>query len=502
MNGLTAGLKRLLKSSKILQNKADLEYNQLVMNKKFYITTAIPYVNAAPHIGHALEFIQGDVLARFHRLLKEDVFFLSGVDENALKNVQAAEKKKIPVAEFVKENSGKFYQLKEALNLSFDDFIYTTEKRHIEGVEAFWQACRKEDIYKKKYRGLYCTGCEAFYTEKDLDQGKCPEHQCKPEIIEEENYFFRLSAYQKWLEEKISQDELKIIPQSRKNEVLAFVKRGLEDFSISRTKERAHGWGIPVPGDEKQIIYVWFDALINYISALNWSKKSQLFEKYWPADVHVIGKGISRFHAIYWPAMLQSVGLPLPKEIFVHGYVTTNGQKISKSLGNVIDPFEITKKYGIDPIRYYLLKEIPAYDDGDFSETRFKEVYNADLANGLGNLVARIAKLCEKSGLIVGKKPSDDSVKDLSPFLSKYQFDQALKFIWGKISEADHFLDENKPWLLEGEKLNSVLAKLVEEITRISFLLQPFLPQTAEKIQKQFKGPKIKSEAPLFPRIG
>lgn len=472
------------------------------MNKKFYLTTAIPYVNAAPHIGHALEFIQGDVLARFHRLLKEDVFFLSGVDENALKNVQAAEKKKIPVAKFVKENSGKFYQLKKDLNLSFDDFIYTTEKRHIKGVKAFWQVCRKEDIYKKKYTGLYCTGCEAFYTEKDLDQGKCPEHQCQPEIIEEENYFFRLSAYQKWLEEKISRDELKIIPETRKNEVLAFIRRGLEDFSISRTKERAHGWGIPVPGDEKQIIYVWFDALINYISALNWSKKSQLFEKYWPADVHVIGKGISRFHAIYWPAMLQSVGLLLPKEIFVHGYVTVNGQKISKSLGNIIDPFELVDKYGTDPIRYYLLKEIPAYDDGDFSESRFKEVYNADLANGLGNLVARVAKLCGKAKIEV-KKANDSSYfsEELNKFLTEFKFDEALKFIWEKISQADHYLDEKKPWLLKENEIGEICSNLVQRIQEIIVLLTPFLPGTAEKIKKQFQGPRIKSTAPLFPRL-
>jgi len=471
------------------------------MNKKFYITTAIPYVNATPHIGHALEFVQADVIARYHRLLQEDIHFLSGTDDNALKNVQAAEEKKIPVEKLVKQNSDKFYQLKDALNLSFDDFIRTTEERHIKGVKAFWQKCKQEDIYKKKYKGLYCVGCETFYTEKDLIDGKCPEHKTKPEIVEEENYFFKLSKYQSWLEEIITKDELKIVPKFRKNEVLAFIKRGLEDFSISRTRQRAHGWGIPVPGDDSQIIYVWFDALINYISALDWQENSQLFKKYWPANLHVIGKGISRFHTIYWPAMLKSAGLPLPKEIFIHGYVTVESQKISKSLGNIIDPFDLVKKYGIDPVRYYLLKEIPAYDDGDFSEKRFQEVYNADLANGLGNLAARVARLCEKANF--ESKCSNDLNHDnkLDQLLNEFKFDEALKFVWGKITEADHYLDEKKPWLLNGKQLTPVLVDLIEKIRIISFILTPFLPETAEKIRKQFQGPKIKAEAPLFPRL-
>lgn len=474
------------------------------MNKKFYITTAIPYVNAAPHIGFALEIIQTDVIARYHRILKEDVYFLTGSDENSLKNVQAAEEKKIPVAELVKQNSDKFYQLKKALNLSFNDFIRTTEKRHIEGVKSFWQACQKEDIYKKKYKGLYCIGCETFYTEKDLVNGCCPEHKTKPESIEEENYFFRLSKYQSWLEKLITANELKIVPEIRKNEVLAFIRRGLEDFSISRSQKRAHGWGVPVPNDEKQIIYVWFDALTNYITALDWQNKGELFQKYWPANVHVIGKGISRFHTIYWPAMLKSAGLALPKEIFVHGYITINGEKISKSLGNIIDPFEMVKKYGIDPIRYYLLKEIPAYNDGDFSESRFKEIYNADLANGLGNLVARVAKLCETANF--EPKNSNELIhwrKEIRfhKLLKDYRFDEALKFIWEKISEADYYLDKNKPWFLNGSELSKILQNLVQKVQEIASLLIPFLPETAEKILKQFQGPSIKAQSSLFPRL-
>jgi methionyl-tRNA synthetase len=475
------------------------------MNKKFYITTAIPYVNAEPHVGHALEFVQTDTIARYHRLLKDDVYFLSGTDDNALKNVQAAEEKKIPVEKLVKENSDKFYQLRKALNLSFDDFIRTTEERHVKGAQAFWQACRKEDIYKKKYKGLYCVGCEAFYTEKDLINGKCPEHKTKPEVVEEENYFFRLSAYQKWLEELIEKDKLKIIPEIRKNEVLAFIKRGLEDFSISRSKERAHGWGIPVPNDKNQIIYVWFDALTNYISALNWQDNGQLFKKYWPADLHIIGKGISRFHAIYWPAMLKSAGLPLPKEIFVHGYVTAEGQKISKSLGNVIDPFDLVKKYGTDPIRYYLLGEIPAYEDGDFSERRFQEVYNADLANGLGNVISRLAKLCENSGLEFKETKSLKAIynKEQQEAFEDFRFDIVLPNIWTVyLHVIDKHINQYSPWLIKDKnKLQRILQEEVDELREFADKLRPFLPETAEKILKQFKGPKIKSEKPLFPRL-
>lgn len=470
------------------------------MAKKFYITTAIPYVNAAPHVGHALEFVQTDVIARYHRFLDKDVYFLSGTDDNALKNVQAAEKKKIPVAKFVKQNSDKFFQFKDLLNVSFDDFIRTTEKRHVEGAQALWKACKKEDIYKKKYKGLYCVGCEVFYSEKDLVDGKCPEHQKKPELVEEENYFFKLSKYQDWLEDLISKNKLKIIPKTRKNEVLAFIRRGLEDFSISRTKERAHGWGIAVPGNPKQIIYVWFDALANYITALDWQNNGKLYQKYWPADVHVIGKGITRFHAIYWPAMLKSADIPLPKSEFVHGYITVEGEKISKSLGNIIDPFDLVKKFGTDPIRYYLLREIPAYGDGNFSIQRFKEVYNADLANGLGNLVARVAKLCERSELDF-KTTKSQIYPQIKKPLDKFQFDEALSFVWKEVGACDKLIDREKPWELSGKKLKTVLKELVKEIRQISLNLKPFLPETAEKIKKQFKGPKIKSGKPLFPRI-
>jgi len=471
------------------------------MANKFYLTTAIPYVNAGPHVGYALEIVQADVIARFQRLLNKDVFFLTGSDENSLKNVQTAEEQNISTKELVDKNAKKFEDLKETLNLTFDDFIKTTEKRHIEGAQKLWLSCKKEDIYKKKYKGLYCVGCESFYTKKDLVDGKCPEHNTKPEIVEEENYFFKLSKYQDFLKDLISKDKIKITPKTRKNEVLAFIERGLEDFSISRSKKRAHNWGIPVPNDPEQIIYVWFDALANYITALDWQNNGPLFKKHWPADIHFIGKGISRFHAIYWPAMLESAGLSLPKEIFIHGYITINGKKISKSLGNVVDPKKLTEEYGVDAVRYYLLREIPAYSDGDFSIQRFKEVYNADLANGLGNLIARVAKLCERSSFEF-KDYKTELSEEYKKDLNSFKFDSVIKSIWEEIRSLDCYLDKKAPWKIKEEKeLKTVLQEAIDNIRQIAYELQPFLPETSSKIKEQFKEPKIKSEKSLFPRL-
>ena len=487
------------------------------MDNKFYLTTAIPYVNAAPHIGFALELVQADVIARYQRLLGKDVYFLTGSDENALKNVQAAEKVNLPVQQFVDQNAAKFSGLKQPFNLSFDQFIQTSDPKHFAGSQALWNACKKKDIYKKKYQGLYCVGCEEFKTEKDLVDGKCPEHKTVPEEIEEENYFFRLSNYQDWLKKIIASDELKLVPETKKNEMLSFIKQGLEDFSISRSVARAKGWGVPIPNDPQQIMYVWFDALANYITALNWQNNSELFKKYWPADLHIIGKGISRFHAIYWPAMLKSAGIAIPKSIFIHGYVTVEGQKISKSLGNAIDPYAIVKKYGTDAVRYYLLKEIPAYNDGDFSENRFKEVYNADLANGLGNLVARVCALVQKNNQGIIPKPTTDpethplrvdekiynwkkAWTDLDKALIEYRFNDGLEVIWKFIRVADKYIAENKPWELasiDKDKYNWIMYGLLDSIHQVAWMIFPFMPNTATEIAKRLNINKLLTDNPL-----
>lgn len=472
------------------------------MSKKFYITTAIPYVNASPHIGFALEAIQTDVIARYHRgVLGEDTWFLTGSDDNSLKNVQAAEKEGIPVKEFVDRNSKVFADLKKSLNLSNNDFIRTTSKKHFEGAQKLWKACEK-DIYKKKYKGLYCVGCEEFKKESDLQNGRCPEHpKDKIEVIEEENYFFSLSKYQKQLEKILGSDEYKIVPGTRKNEALSFVKQGLEDFSISRSKERAHDWGIPVPGDQSQVIYVWFDALINYITGIGYVDDEKKFKNYWPADVHVIGKGILKFHAIYWPAMLLSAGVSLPKSLFVHGYVTTGGEKISKSSGNSIDPAAIANKYGADALRYYLLRYIPSYKDGDFSLNLFEERYGSDLANDLGNLLQRTLTMINKYNITIKKtkpKPLGDCQKKL---MEGFEFNKRLENIWDVVKRSNQLIEEKKPWELaknNQDELKNVLQEIYDALVTIAEHLAPFMPETSEKMKKQLKT--LKPE-PLFPRI-
>lgn len=480
--------------------------------KKIFISTSIPFVNAPPHIGHALEFVQADTLARYYRLLNHDVFFLSGTDENAQKNVRAAEKKGLSPQKLIKKYSERFRQFKTILNISFDDFIRTTEERHKKGSQNFWQLCQK-DIYKKSYRGWYCLGCEAFVTKKDLVNGKCPEHQKEPEFVEEENYFFTLKKYQKKIKEVIVNDKIKIRPKERKNEILSFIDQGLEDFSISRDAKRLRNWGIPVPNDPTQIIYVWFDALINYITGLNFSGDQKLYKKFWESDskkIHVIGKGIIRFHAIYWPAMLLSAKIPLPSHEFIHGYITINGEKISKSLGNVIDPFEVVKKYGTDATRYYLLKEIHPFKDGDFTYKRFEEVYNSDLANGLGNLVQRVAKLCEKVKLDGSKfKPKKSDLNTtIANYFEKFKFNQALEIIWKYISALDKYIERKRPWEKSGQELKEILGNIItgvesgQSLLEIAHSLKPFLPETARKIEDIFTAQRIKAPAkPLFPRI-
>ncbi len=468
---------------------------------KFYITTAIPYPNGKPHLGFGLETVIADVLAQYHRLLGNSVHFLTGTDEHGLKVFQAAQKAGVDFQRYVDKNSPEFAKLKGVLNVSYDQFIRTTDKNiHWPGVVKIWEECQKEGkIYKKSYTGLYCIGCEEFKKEKELENGLCPDHKVPPEKVEEENYFFRLKDYVSEIKQLITSDQFHIEPESKRNEVLSMLENGTEDFSISRPRKRI-SWGIPVPGDDSQTIYVWFDALVNYISAIGYGKNEQEFTKWWPADVQVIGKGVSRFHAIYWPAMLLAANLPLPQTLLIHGYVTIGGEKISKSLGNVISPEDVVSKYSsADALRYFLLRYIPTTGDGDFSFEEFERVYNADLANGLGNLAARVAKLAEKNNINI-----EDHSNHFSPNVEKlirdFHFNDALAIIWSQISEADKKINEEKPWELKGEKAQEILLDLVSMIQQIAFDLQPFLPETAEKILKQFSG-EIKSAALLFPRI-
>lgn len=469
---------------------------------KFYITTAIPYVNGKPHIGHALEYFQADTIRNYERLVGKDTLLLSGADENALKNVQAAESEGIETKEFLDRNSKVFMDSYAKLGVKLDIFQRgSDEKKHWPGVQELWKRCFDNgDIYKKSYTGLYCVGCESFKTEKELVDKKCPDHQKEPEKVTEENYFFKLKNYQEKLLELIKSDTIKIIPEGKKNEITSFISMGLEDFSISRSRDRARGVGVPVPNDDTQVMYVWFDALAIYITGIGFGTDSAMFEKWWPADVHVIGKDINRFHTVYWPAMLLSAKVDLPKTVLVHGFITSGGQKMSKTLGNVIDPFEIADKYGLESFRYFLLSQIPIDDDGDFTEERFKEVCNADLANGLGNLVSRVAKLCERVDLPGGNVPVSFDPK-LTTLLDKYEFNKALEHLWSEIKEADVAINEQKPWEKDNSNLKVILPNLVERILHIGFNLQPFLPVTSDKILQHFSAKQITAIEPLFPRI-
>jgi len=490
-------------------------------NKILYLTTAIDYVNNVPHLGHALEKIQADVIARYYRIKNYQVKFLTGTDENSLKNVRAAKKLGVSTKDLVDKYAQRFYQLKQCLNLSFDDFIRTTEARHIQGAQKLWNQCKK-DIYKKRYRGLYCVGCEQFYKETELVNGRCPEHKTKPEIVEEENYFFRLSKYQKKIKNLIEEGKVEIIPQKRRNEMLSFINRGLEDICISRSAERACGWGIDVPGDVSQKMWCWFDALSNYITALRYDKNSKQFQKWWQENqniLHIIGKGILRFHAIYWLGILLSAGLNLPRRIFVHGYITFEGKKMSKSLGNIVDPFELVRKYGTDAVRYFLLREIVPEEDGDFTYQKFEKRYNDDLAKGLGNLTARIITLGEKTreelkrnfsnfspdSLI--KKEIEKTKKESFEAIERFKFNEGLIAIWKLISFCDRFIEKTRPWE-ESKQKPQLIFNLLFLLFHIAQILYPFLPQTSEKIINQLGVKDIKKgiffpkkSSLLFPRI-
>jgi methionyl-tRNA synthetase len=466
------------------------------MTKKFYITTAIDYTNDVIHIGHSYQKILADALARYHCLLGKKVFFLTGTDEHGQKVEKSAKESGLLPKKFVDKIVKEDKKEWQSLNLSYNRFIRTTDPDHIKFAQKIYLKSKsKGDIYKAKYEGLYCEGCEGYLSKRDLVNNRCPFHpHLELAKLKEENYFFRLSKYQNFLENLLEKNKNFVIPEGKRKEILSFVKKGLKDFAVSRP---GISWGIPVPDDPSHTIYVWFDALINYLTY-------GVEEKCWPADVHVLGKDNLRFHAVYWPAMLKSAGYPLPKTILVHDFLSFNGQKISKSLGNIIRPSELVKKFGTDAVRYFFLRFGPLRNDIDFTLEKIKEVYNADLANGLGNLVARVAKLCEKANFT---PPCYDDTYHHSKFkkfhklMLEYKVNEALEFVWEKISKADKYINNHQPWLLKGEKLNKTLNYLVKEIREVALLLAPFMPETSKKIRQQFSGPKIKSQKPLFPRI-
>ncbi len=472
------------------------------MNKPFYITSAIPYVNARPHLGHLVEWVQADTIARWHRLLGEDVAFACGTDENSLKNVQAAEKENKDIQPFLDEYAEIFRQAFKDFDITITHFGRGSDaEKHWPGVQALWERCDQSgDIYTKEYEGLYCVGCEAYYTKDELtDEGFCPEHLKPLETIKESNYFFKLSRYESEIKRLIESDELSVIGPQYKAEMLGFINQGLEDFSISRTTERSRGVGVPVPDDPSQVMYVWFDALSIYTTAIGLGYDQQQFEKYWPANVHWIGKGIARFHAVYWIGMLLSAHLPLPNTIGVHGYVTVDGQKMSKSIGNVLDPYALIKEHGLEPIRYYLLRAIPTHGDGDFSKQRFTDIYTAELANGLGNLSSRISKLASSVDLPQRSEITLDT--SFNSAMYSYALDEALAMIVGWEQSLDKWLAETKPWMLQGEVKTQAILQAVEKLRLIAHALQPFMPETATKLLSQLNADKIAPLTPMFPRI-
>lgn len=474
------------------------------MAEKFYITTTLPYVNAEPHIGFALEIVQADTIARYRRLQGKNVFFNFGVDEHGLKIYRKAVEAGKKLQDYCDEYAVKFESLKKALNLSYNNFVRTTDEHHIKAAQEFWRECDKAgDIYKKNYKTKYCVGCELEKTDSELTDERCPIHPNRElEIIEEENYFFRFSKYQKPLLNFYNKTPGFVMPESKFNEIKSFVKNGLQDFSISRLKNKMP-WGIDVPDDPEQVMFVWFDALVNYISAIGWPDDMEKFKTWWPV-VQFAGKDNLRQQAAIWQAMLMSARLTNSRQIFIHGFITIDGQKISKSLGNVINPIELVEKYGTDPVRYFLLAKISPFEDGDFSEAKLKEVYNTDLADGLGNLVARVITLSEKLKTQSAKLASMEfetvvrkTKQKTAKALAEFKFNEALSSIWQLIAFCDRYIDKTKPWEEKAES-EQVVADLLLVIKEISNLLLPFLPGTSEKIQQQLLSNRKEI---LFPRL-
>lgn len=472
----------------------------------YYITTSIPYVNGEPHLGHALEFMMADVLARAARSKGTPTIFATGTDEHGGKIAEKAAELGLEPKAFTDKMSENFRQLAKELLISNDRFIRTTDAGHEQRSQLIWKALA-EYIYKGKYEGWYCTGDEAFFTEAIVQENKgiCPNHNRAYEKVVEENYFFKLSVFTPKILAAIESGAFRIVPATRKHEILQVIKDGLDDISISRPKEKI-GWGIPVPGDSNQVMYVWFEALMNYITVLGYPEHED-FKKYWPANVQVIGKDIIRFHAAVWPGMLLALGLPLPKTLYVHGFININGQKMSKSLGNYVLPKEILSQYSADVFRYYFLRHIPSYDDGDFSWDKLHESYNHELANELGNAVQRTLAMIQRyqNGLIGDIPSAEHDVEKYWQAIEDCKFDRALDEVWEQVRGLNQYIDEEKPWEIaktgDKEHLQEVLAYQTSCLLEIAELLAPFMPETSRKIHDIFAEGFIRPiEGTLFPR--
>lgn len=474
--------------------------------EKFYISTTLPYINSEPHIGFAAEIIKADVIARKARQKGKEVFFNTGTDEHGLKIFQKAAEEGISVTEFCDKSSATFLPLKEKLNLSYTHFLRTTTENHKKAVQEFWNRCLANgDIYKKNYEVKYCVGCELEKTDSDLEDGHCPYHPGKElEIINEENYFFKFSNYSEKLKDFYNNNPDFVKPESRLKEIKSFVDQGLKDFSISRLKEKMPH-GIAVPGDDTQVVYVWFDALVNYISTLNWPNDLEKFNDFWPG-LQVCGKDNLRQQSAMWQAMLMSAGLKNSEQILVFGFLTVEGKKISKSDGTAVNPIELVDKFGTDALRYYLLAEIATFEDGDYSLSKLVDRYNSDLANGLGNLSSRVSNLLEKNeiktSLSISPEFLGETYLKFEEAFAKYHFNECLQIVWAKLKESDEILSHKTPWkLTDREEISLIIKPIAQDILNIAYLLEPFIPESAQKIIKCFSDDKIKKIEPLFPRL-
>jgi methionyl-tRNA synthetase len=469
--------------------------------KNIYITTAIPYVNGTPHIGHAMDYCLADVCARYHRMLGDNVRFQAGTDEHGNKIDLKARELGIPVQEYVDNNAKRFQEFIGRLGVEYTDFVRTTDDAHVRRVQEIWQKLSGH-IYKASYEGWYCTGCERYVTEKECEEnyGVCPDHQKPYERLSEENYYFRIADFKEKIRQAILSNAMLILRDYRRTEMLKLLDES-PDVSISRPVSQLK-WGVPVPGDESQVMYVWLDALANYITVLGYPDSD--ISDWWPASAEFVGKDILRFHAIIWPAMLLGLSLPLPRTLVSHGFILANGQKMSKSVGNVVDPVEVLDKYGLDAFRYYFLRHVDTFSDGDFTWEKYDTAYANELANDLGNLVQRLATLASKNDIKLGKRAPSELPIEYRELMDAYEYARAFDFAWDKVQKINRDIDEAKPWSLakngEVEKLQECMTGLICDLLDANEMLTPFLPTACEKIRAIFADPIVPPETPLFPK--